>query len=99
MWQVSVILAEREIGMQPPKIRRRWLVEGFDIHLIVSMPIDLVDLYDVLYASLHDGLEVHRTCCLPLCTTDFQSVEGVIDRRDGLEVYCICCVALCMTDF
>ena len=42
------------------------------------MPIDLVDLYDVLDASLHDGLEVHRTCCLSLCTTDFQSVVRVI---------------------
>lgn len=58
MWQVSVIRAEREIGMQSPKIRRRWLVEGFDIHFVVFMPIDLVDLYDALYASLYDGLLV-----------------------------------------
>ena len=46
--------------MQSPEIRRRRLVEGFDIHLVVSMPMVRVDLYDVLYASLYDGLPVRR---------------------------------------
>ena len=44
----------------------------------------------VLFVSLYDGLPVRRTCYLLLCTTDFQSVEDVIDQRDGLEVRRTC---------
>jgi hypothetical protein len=76
--------------MQSPKIRRRWHVEGFGIHLVVSMPIDLVDLYDVLYGSLHDGLEVRRTCCMALCATDWKSVVRAVwlfARRTGSPSY------------